>query len=116
MLAHYLIEPEASHDLSILCSQYLNYELLSESSENTKERLCERADQVFQLRKKLQMELEQRRHSKLMSEIEMPLVTVLANMEFEGVKIDTNALSRMSDELRVESEKVQREILSTGRQ
>ena len=110
MLAHYLIEPEASHDLAILCSQYLNYDLIAESSENLKERLCERADQVFQLRRKLQVELEQRRHSKLMSDIEMPLVTVLANMEFEGVKIDTNALSKMSDELRVESEKVQREI------
>jgi DNA polymerase-1 len=109
MLAHYLIEPEASHDLSILCSQYLNYELLSENV-SVKERLCERADQVFQLRMKLQKELEQRRHSKLMSEIEMPLVTVLANMEFEGVRIDTNALSKMSDELRIESEKVQREI------
>lgn len=110
MLAHYLIEPEASHDLGILCSQYLNYELLSENSDNTKERLCERADQVFQLKKKLQSELERRRHTKLMSDIEMPLVTVLANMEYEGVKIDTDALARMSEELRVESEKVQREI------
>ncbi len=110
MLAHYLIEPEASHELEILCAQYLNYELLSENSANVTERLCERADQVFQLHKKLRKELEQRRHSKLMSEIEMPLVTVLANMEFEGVKIDTHALSRMSDELRTESEKVQREI------
>jgi len=31
MLAHYLIEPEASHDLSIICSQYLNYDLFSAS-------------------------------------------------------------------------------------
>jgi len=109
MLAHYLIEPEASHDLSILCSQYLNYNLLSDS-QNIKERFCERADQTFQLRKKLQSELEQRRHAKLMSDTEMPLVTVLANMEFEGVKIDTQALLKMSEELRIESERVQREI------
>lgn len=110
MLAHYLIEPEASHDLAILCSQYLNYSLIAENNQNAKERLCERADQIFQLRKKLQSELEKRRHSKLMSDIEMPLVTVLANMEYEGVKIDTNALSKMSEELRIESEKVQKEI------
>jgi DNA polymerase I len=109
MLAHYLIEPEASHDLAILCSQYLNYSLLAEN-QNATERLCERADQIFQLRKKLQTELEKRRHSKLMSDTEMPLVTVLANMEYEGVKIDTTALSKMSEELKTESEKVQKEI------
>ncbi len=110
MLAHYLIEPEASHDLAIMCSQYLNYSLIAEGNQNDKERLCERVDQVFQLRTKLQAELEKRRHTKLMTETEMPLVTVLANMEYEGVKIDTAALSKMSDELRVESEKVQQEI------
>lgn len=110
MLAHYLIEPEASHDLAILCSQYLNYELIAANNANTAERLCERADQTFQLHKKIQAELEQRRHSKLMSETEMPLVKVLGNMEFEGVKIDTVALSKLSEELRTESEKVQRDI------
>lgn len=110
MLAHYLIEPEASHDLSILCSQYLNYNLISDNNQNVKERFCERTDQVFQLRKKLQSELEKRRHAKLMSDTEMPLVTVLANMEYEGVKIDTHALSKMSEELRIESEKVTHEI------
>ena len=110
MLAHYLIEPEASHDLAILCSQYLNYTLSQDNGQNLKERLCERADQCFQLRRKIQSEIEKRRHSKLMSDTEMPLVSVLADMEFEGVKIDTAALSKMSEELKVESEKVQREI------
>jgi len=110
MLAHYLIEPEASHDLAILCSMYLNYNLTADNGQNQKERLCERADQCFQLRRKIQAELESRRHSKLMSDTEMPLVAVLADMEFEGVKIDTTALSKMSDELKVESERVQREI------
>lgn len=110
MLAHYLIEPEASHDLAILCSQYLNYEMLSRQDTNLKDKLCERADLVFQLRSKLYQELEQRRHVKLMMETEMPLSRVLASMEFEGVKIDVAALAKMSEELRVESERVQREI------
>jgi len=110
MLAHYLIEPEASHDLSIMCAQFLNYDLISETEENLKERLCERADQIFQLKSRLQAELERRRHTKLMSDIEMPLVTVLAGMEFEGVTIDTVALAKMSAELRAESEQVQSEI------
>ena len=114
MLAHYLIEAEASHDLGILCSQYLNYSLIASSTAKPDERMCERADLVLQLRKKLQSELENRRHSKLMSETEMPLVTVLANMEFEGVTIDTLALTKLSEELKLETERVQREIFQSA--
>jgi len=110
MLAHYLIEPEASHDLPILCSQYLSYDLLPQNDPNIKDRLCERAELLFQLRTKLYQELEKRRHVKLLMDTEMPLSTVLAAMEYEGVKIDIPALSKMSDELRVESERVQRDI------
>ena len=109
MIAHYLIEPEAAHDLAILCSQYLNYELLPHTA-NNKDRLCERAEYLVRLRAKLHFELEQRRHVKLMMETEMPLSEVLASMEFEGVKIDTAALSKMSEDLRLESERVQRDI------
>ena len=106
MLAHYLIEPEAAHDLAILCSQYLNYDLLSNQETSIKDRLCERAELLVQLRSRLLQELEQRRHVKLMMETEMPLSRVLANMEYEGVKIDVTALAKMSEELRLESERV----------
>jgi DNA polymerase-1 len=109
MLAHYLIEPEASHDLAVLSTMYLSYTLAA-GSVSVAERMCERADIVLQLRKKIQGELELRRHAKLMSDTEMPLVSVLAAMEYEGVKIDTGALSALSDELRKETERVQREI------
>lgn len=109
MLAHYLIEPEASHDLAVLCAMYLNY-TLSAGSVSVAERMCERADVVLQLRKTMQLELEKRRHAKLMSDTEMPLVSVLAAMEYEGVKIDTGALGILSEELRKETERVQREI------
>lgn len=109
MLAHYLIEAEASHDLAILCTMYLNY-TLSAGNASVAERMCERADMVFQLRKRMQQELEMRRHAKLMSDTEMPLVSVLAAMEYEGVKIDTSALAGLSDELKKETERVQREI------
>ena len=111
MLAHYLIEPEASHDLAVLASMYLNYSLSPESVP-VPQRMCERADIVFQLRKRMQTELELRRHSKLMSDTEMPLVNVLAAMEFEGVQIDTGALGALSEELKKETERVQRDIFS----
>ncbi|MBX2897459.1 MAG: DNA polymerase I [Cyclobacteriaceae bacterium] len=107
MLAHYLIEPEASHDLGILCGQYLHYQL----SENTgAEAHCERIDQTLQLKEKLQQELEHRGQWRLLHDVEMPLARVLADMEFEGVSIDEETLKWMSDALKTDSQKVQQEI------
>ena len=108
MLAHYLIEPEASHDLSILCNQYLNYQLQQEGEETN--RLCERVDQTLQLKQKLYTELEHRHHSLLMRDVEMPLVSVLAAMECEGVKVDESVLKKMSDSLKTDIGKLQKEI------
>jgi DNA polymerase I len=110
MLGHYLIEPEAAHDLQSLCSQFLNYDLLADPESKNKNQVCERVDKIFQLKEPVLKELGQRGHSKLMSDIEMPLVKVLASMEHEGVKVDTRALNKMSEELKIETEKVQREI------
>jgi len=110
MLAHYLIEPESSHDLTVLCNQYLGYDLYADIHSKQKNHVCERADLVLQLKDKLQQELESRGHARLMSDIEMPLVCVLASMEYEGVKVDVDALAKMSESMREESEIVQKEI------
>lgn len=108
MLAHYLIEPEASHDLGIVANQYLGLQL-SEGKEE-RELALERVDVALQLRPKLQQELELRRHALLSRDIEMPLADVLASMESEGVRVDEVALKAMSESLRKDSEKVQKEI------
>lgn len=108
MVAHYLIEPEGSHDLGILCAQFVAYQLL-ESGEQLQVS-CERADLVLQLKSKLTKELEGRKHSKLMQDVEMPLMKVLAAMEYEGVNIDEKALAKMSEELRKETDLVQAAI------
>lgn len=110
MVAHYLIEPEGSHDLGILCAQFVGYQLLAEGEQGQVQHVCERADLSLQLKFKLSKELENRRHSKLMQDVEMPLMKVLAAMEFEGVRIDEKALSKMSEDLRQEVEQVQKEI------
>jgi DNA polymerase-1 len=110
LLAHYLIEPEASHDLGVICGQYLGYQLSSTHN------AFERVDQLLQLKPKLQKELENRTHSRLMRDVEMPLVHVLAAMEFEGVALDEEALKWMSEALRKDSEKVQREIFEIAGQ
>jgi DNA polymerase-1 len=108
LLAHYLIEPEASHDLGILCNQYLNYQIGAGKDDVNK--WCERVDQILQLKSTLQKELEKRRHSLLLRDVEMPLVSVLATMEFEGVRVDEEVLKKMSEALKADSEKVQSEI------
>lgn len=109
MLAHYLIEPEASHDLGILSGQYLDYQLSTDSS-NPQEAACERVDQTLQLKEPLQAELVRKGQWRLLQDVEMPLVTVLAAMEYEGVSIDEETLKWMSDALRTDSLKVQKEI------
>lgn len=115
-VAHYLIEPEASHDLKTLCTLYLGYQLLEEGQQSQLYQSCERADVVLQLRQKLSKELEKRRHVKLMQDVEMPLMKVLATMEYEGVRIDEKALWVMSQDLKKESEKVQKEIFKAAGQ
>jgi len=110
MIAHYLIEPEASHDLSILCNQYAGYQLLTDGEQSALLHSCERVDLSLQIKHRLSKELEKRRHSKLMQDVEMPLMKVLAAMEYEGVNIDEKTLAKMSEGLRMESDQVQKEI------
>jgi DNA polymerase-1 len=110
ILAHYLIEPEASHSLPVLCSQYLNYEMLADPDSKQKNQVCERVDKILQLKTPLLNDLKERGHEKLLEEIETPLAKVLAAMEFEGVKVDVRALNKMSEDLKVEIEKVQKNI------
>lgn len=109
MLAHYLIEPEASHDLGILCNQYLNYQLIGSDNDEVKN-YGERCEQTLQLKQHLEKELQARGHWRLMREVEAPLVYALAGMEAEGVALDEAALQWMSAALKKDSEKVQREI------
>jgi DNA polymerase-1 len=117
MLAHYLIEPEASHDLDIVSNQYLGLAPSPAEGRDPAEYYCERIDIITQLKKELRREVEQRKHAKLMMDVEAPLVYALAEMESEGVRVDEEALSWMSEALKVDSEKVQKEIfLLAGRE
>ncbi len=128
MLAHYLIEPETRHGMDVMAEQYLNYSPVPISSllgaKNSKrqknmkdlrpdeivEYAGEDADITFQLKQKLAEEIKAVNMEKLLNEIEHPLALVLAEMEFEGVKIDEQALAAMSKELQAESLRVQEEI------
>ncbi|MEM9391277.1 MAG: 5'-3' exonuclease H3TH domain-containing protein, partial [Bacteroidota bacterium] len=127
MLAHYIIEPETKHSMDVLAEQYLHYspvsieKVLGPKGKNqknmadlepskVKDYACEDADITLQLKQKIAAEIDKEGFTKLLNEIELPLVNVLAQMEFEGVKIDEEALASMSKELQEESLKAQEEI------
>ncbi len=109
LLAHYLIEPESSHDLGILCNQYLDYQFIASDTDQAKH-YGERCAQTLQLKFKLEKELQARGHWRLMREVEAPLIYVLTAMEAEGIALDEAALRVMSSSLKKDSEQVQQEI------
>lgn len=127
-IAHYLLQPDMSHDLSRMALEYLNYKLSNEKQENQQLTLqfdeevaedndyCEKTDVIFQLKEKLQEELEKTGLWKLYNEVEMPLVFVLADMEYEGVSIDTQKLQEIADELRERCNTVEKEIFELAGQ
>lgn len=118
MLAHYLINPDMRHNMDVLAETYLNYtpvsitELIGKKGKNQQsmrdvpleqqtEYAVEDADITLQLKAHFEKELGEANTQKLFDEIEIPLVSVLAHMELEGIKLDTeflNSLSRKLDE------------------
>ena len=127
MLAHYLIDPDTRHNMDTLAENYLNYspvsitELIGKKGvkqgnmrdvpvHQVVEYAGEDADITYQLKTSLQPMLEEGTLKKLFEEVEIPLMHVLADIEYNGVKIDVDVLSAMSKELEVEALKAQTEI------
>lgn len=121
-IAHYVLHPDMSHDLSRIALEYLNYKLSGAKKEDQQLTLqfdeeiseendfTEKTDVIFQLREKLCDDLQQTGLLALYNDIEMPLVFVLANMEYEGVSIDCNELRQISDELKLRIDVFEKEI------
>ena len=127
MLAHYLIEPDKRHNMDALANAYLNYEpvaiealigkkgpkqltMRDAAIEKLVEYAAEDADITLQLKHKLQPLLVENQAEKLFKGVEMPLVPVLAAMEREGIRVDTNVLSEMSGVLEIDMKQVEQEI------
>ena len=113
MIAHYLIQPELRHNMDYMAEIYLNYqtvhidELIGPKGRNQRsmrdltpkevyEYACEDADITLQLKNKLEPELKKHECEQLFYNIEMPLMPVLAEMEINGVSIDTESLQETS--------------------
>lgn len=127
MLAHYLLHPEQKHNLDYLSEVYLNYtpvsieELIGKKGKKqgnmrdvSPEIICEYAsedaDLTLQLKEILEKELANEKLDKLFYEIEMPLIPVLVEMELTGVKLDTEALSVFSNDLKNRILGIEKEI------
>jgi DNA polymerase-1 len=127
MLAHYLIAPESKHNMDALAEQYLNYTPVSITTligpkgkkqgnmrdvdpKEVVEYAGEDADITLQLKEHLSGEIESHEMHDLLHSLELPLVPVLANMEYEGVRVDESVLKVMSEDLQQESIKAQDDI------
>jgi DNA polymerase-1 len=131
MLAHYLLEPELRHNMNYMAETYLNYapikieELIGKKTggaqgnmrdvpiEKIKDYAAEDADVTIQLYEYLKPKLEAGGESlvKLFSEVETPLVKVLTDLEFAGVRIDPDFLKEYSGELAVQIVDLEKKIL-----
>lgn len=127
MLAHFLLDPESNNSMDWLAEKLLNYKTISFESlvgpkgrnqktidqiepGKVKDYACEDADITLQLKELLEKDISERKLQRLLHEVEEPLSFVLADMEYQGVKVDTSALEKMSKELDELSRKVQQEI------
>ncbi|MEB8345796.1 DNA polymerase I [Flavobacteriaceae bacterium KMM 6898] len=116
MLAHYLINPDMRHNMDVLAETYLDYtpvsitELIGKKGKNQMsmrdvplekqtEYAVEDADITFQLAQHFRPELAEAKTEDLFNDIEIPLLHVLADMELEGIKLDTDFLHSLSKDL-----------------
>jgi DNA polymerase-1 len=120
MLAHYVLEPEGKRSMDVLSAKYLGYlpvsitELIGKKGkgqgnmrdvdlETIKEYAAEDADITLQLKKNFLPQLASKSVEKIFYEVENPLVKVLTDMEFEGIRIDESFLKVYSQQLEVEA-------------
>ncbi|MDZ7881266.1 MAG: DNA polymerase I [Saprospiraceae bacterium] len=115
MIAHYLIEPELRHNMNYMAATLLKYEPVSIETligkgknqlsmrdirvERVAEYAAEDADITFQLYETLLKSVDTEGVGKLMQEIEMPLVEVLTELEYNGIRVDGDYLNTYSVEL-----------------
>ncbi len=126
MLAHYLIEPDQRHNMNSMSENYLNYSPVSietligkgakqisfrhVSINQATEYAAEDADVTLQLKEVLAQDENFGPVQRVFNEVEIPLVKVLAYMELEGVKIDSDVLKVINNELENDLQFLEQEI------
>lgn len=130
MVAHYLIQPELKHNMDYLAEVYLSYKTISyeelcgpKGKNQTPLRLvdhqklcdyaCEDVDITLQLKEKLEPLIKENQLDYLFYEVECPLIYVLASMEWEGVRIDIDALQSISKDLNLKLSEIEQKVYSS---
>ena len=129
MIAHYLLNPELRHGMDYMAETYLKYrtihieELIGPKGKNQKsmrdvdkqvvcDYAAEDADITLRLKNMLEREIRQNNFDHLFYEVESPLVYVLADMEWTGVRLDLDALVQLSEDFTAELQRVESEIIA----
>jgi DNA polymerase-1 len=127
MLAHYVIEPDGKRGMDLLSAKFLGYEpvhieeLIGKKGkaqgsmrdvpvEKIKEYAAEDADITLQLKNVFLPLLKTKEVEKVFYEVENPLVRVLTDMEYEGVRIDENFLNEYSAQLEKEAKTAEESV------
>ncbi len=127
MMAHYVIDPDTRHGMDVLAENYLGYkpvsitELIGPKGKNQgsmrnveleilKEYAAEDADITLQLKAVFEEKIKEAEAEKLIHEIEHPLIYVLADMEYEGVRIDEGTLKDFSKELEADIVRLEKTV------
>ena len=131
MLAHSMKEPEMNHGLDYLAKLYLGYRPIPTSAligpkgpdqknmrdvplKEVAEYAAEDADVTLQVSNVLRPDIESRGVSQVCYEIECPLIPVLVDMEFEGIRLDQKALESFSGKLEKEINELQSSIFAAA--
>jgi DNA polymerase I len=127
MLAHYVIEPDGKRSMDLLSEKFLGYEpvpiedLIGKKGktqgsmrdveiEKIKEYAGEDADITLQLKNVFVPLLKKKEVEKVFNEVESPLVKVLVDMEYEGIKVDVDFLADYSKELEKDAKKAEESV------
>jgi len=127
LIAHFLVKAESNHSIPDIALRMLSLvvtEFGAETRKPLKEQLsldmistdqvmlicCQRADVLFRLQNVLTKKIEESGGKRLFSEVEIPLESVLAEMELEGIKVDKGALKEISVALQNDIEGLKKDI------
>jgi DNA polymerase-1 len=128
MIAHYVLRPDGRHSMDIVAQDELNYtpksietligkkgknqgSMANVSLEEITEYAGEDADITYQLYLKLKTKLEQENLLPIFTEVDMPLVEVLCDMEINGVHIDSEALAELSTSLEKDITQIEAKVM-----
>ncbi len=132
LLAHYLLEPDQKHDLELLIQNFLGLKIQSEQElldnaeaqpslfskggfeeievQNLCNFACQRSDLMLQMWPMLEQKLNKTNTFNLLHHVEMPLTRVLAQMESEGVRLESSVLTEFSKSLKLQIDQVEKLI------